>query len=90
MTLNIRGEKFLMDVSGKTLTRINPGKTPIGKGSGTETSREAALNLENTKGKHAKRRSSVSKVSIGGVTFVQTAPGVLVRSNDAVNKKIAR
>ncbi|XP_031558059.1 zinc finger CCCH domain-containing protein 3-like isoform X2 [Actinia tenebrosa] len=89
MTLNIRGEKFLMSESGKTLTRINPGKTPIRKGPERDTPREAASISEGTKGKHAKSRSSLSKVSIGGVTFVQTAPGVLVRSNDAVNKKIA-
>ncbi|XP_013389024.1 uncharacterized protein LOC106157819 [Lingula anatina] len=71
-TITVRGEKFNMDPSGKTLHRIDLNATASPK-----------------KGDSRPRKTSVKRVDIGGVTYVQTRPGTLVRAGNSQNRKRA-
>jgi hypothetical protein len=59
----IRGNKFLMDATGKTMLRVPPTPT---ESAVIESSVENVL---------------LKRIDIGGVTFVQKSPDVLVRTN---------
>ncbi|CAH1270814.1 ZC3H3 [Branchiostoma lanceolatum] len=72
--VNIRGEKFLLDASGKTLTRVK-------ETAGVSTNETAGTQP----GKEPSVPRGVSRVVICGVTYIRTAPGKLVRS-PATNK----
>ncbi|XP_071173295.1 uncharacterized protein [Mytilus edulis] len=66
--VKVRGIKFQMDTSGKTLKRMD--SSPVK--SGNQISRQAL-------------KSSVNRIDIGGMTYIQTKPGTLeqVGSNKA-------
>ncbi|XP_078688127.1 uncharacterized protein LOC144920104 isoform X3 [Branchiostoma floridae x Branchiostoma belcheri] len=72
--VNIRGEKFLLDSSGKTLTRVK-------ENSGGSTNEAAGTRAREEPPPHR----GVSRVVIRGVPYIRTAPGKLVRSS-ATNK----
>ncbi|XP_035678816.1 zinc finger CCCH domain-containing protein 3-like [Branchiostoma floridae] len=72
--VNIRGERFLLDASGKTLTRVK-------ETAGSSTNEAAGTRP----GKEPFTPRGVSRVVIRGVPFIRTAPGKLVRSS-ATNK----
>ncbi|XP_077983298.1 uncharacterized protein LOC144438142 [Glandiceps talaboti] len=67
--INVRGQRFTMDSSGKTLKRW---KEP-------ETGNVAAPSID----------KGMSRLDIGGMTFVQTTPGTLVRKETEYTKVMA-
>ncbi|XP_019636856.1 PREDICTED: zinc finger CCCH domain-containing protein 3-like [Branchiostoma belcheri] len=72
--VNIRGEKFLLDSSGKTLTRVK-------ENAGGSTNEAAGTRAR----EEPPQPRGVSRVVIRGVPYIRTAPGKLVRSS-ATNK----
>lgn len=60
----VRGDKFVLDRSGKTMQRIAQDSSSVSLGSSL-----------------GKRKRCVSRIDIGGMTFVQKSPNVLVRTN---------
>lgn len=62
-TVTVRGVKFAVDGHGRSLKRVTQPGTSDGKGAGTS----------------AVKSSQVSRIDIGGVTYIQTKPGTLER-----------
>ncbi|XP_074646263.1 uncharacterized protein LOC141902443 [Tubulanus polymorphus] len=87
-TVTVRGVKFRMDPAGKTLQRITTGenshKSPT-KGlavDGSSSGGPKSGKLQDL----AKRRKKISRVDIGGVTYIQTKPGTLVKASTTQNR----
>ncbi|XP_071092149.1 uncharacterized protein [Haliotis cracherodii] len=70
-TISVRGVKFRMDSSGRSLQRIDQTLSPT-KSVGRK-----------------QHRAEVKRVDIGGVTFIQTKPGTLVRSTTVRTRAVA-
>ncbi|XP_067651801.1 uncharacterized protein [Haliotis asinina] len=70
-TISVRGVKFRMDSSGRSLQRIDQTQSPT-KSVGRK-----------------QHRAEIKRVDIGGVTFIQTKPGTLVRSTTVRTRAVA-
>lgn len=76
-TVTVRGVKFKMDPSGKTLQRV---ATPALKES-PRTSAPAPAAIS--------PKMSIKRVDIGGVTYVQKKPGTLVKASSVKSRLLA-